>query len=293
MNEFWIILTASIVAINAALLGCFLLLRKMSMVGDAISHAVLPGIVVAYYLSGDKTSILLLIGATLTGVLTSYLITFLSKKARIQGDASIGITYTLLFAVGMIMISTWLKGNVDIDMECVLYGDVALINLDKIIIDGNLYIGPRAFYVEIIAFAIIIVSLLWGYKGFKILSFNEDYAQSLGIRTGRWHYFLMTLVSLTTVVAFEVVGAILVVGFLIVPPATAQLLTNRLPFMLIVAALVGIVSAIGGYYAAVWLNVSITGAMIVVSGLIFSLAFIYVRLQERLGNKSVTEHLPI
>lgn len=293
MNEFWIILTASIVAINAALLGCFLLLRKMSMVGDAISHAVLPGIVVAYYLSGDKTSILLLIGATLTGVLTSYLITFLSKKARIQGDASIGITYTLLFAVGMIMISTWLKGNVDIDMECVLYGDVALINLDKIIIDGNLYIGPRAFYVEIIAFAIIIVSLLWGYKGFKILSFNEDYAQSLGIRTGRWHYFLMTLVSLTTVVAFEVVGAILVVGFLIVPPATAQLLTNRLPFMLIVAALLGIVSAIGGYYAAVWLNVSITGAMIVVSGLIFSLAFIYVRFRERLGNKSVTEHLPI
>ncbi|MDC3352025.1 metal ABC transporter permease [Crocinitomicaceae bacterium] len=293
MNEFWIILTASIVAINAALLGCFLLLRKMSMVGDAISHAVLPGIVVAYYLSGDKTSILLLIGATLTGVLTSYLITFLSKKARIQGDASIGITYTLLFAVGMIMISTWLKGNVDIDMECVLYGDVALINLDKIIIDGNLYIGPRAFYVEIIAFAIIIVSLLWGYKGFKILSFNEDYAQSLGIRTGRWHYFLMTLVSLTTVVAFEVVGAILVVGFLIVPPATAQLLTNRLPFMLIVAALLGIVSAIGGYYVAVWLNVSITGAMIVVSGLIFSLAFIYVRFRERLGNKSVTEHLPI
>ena len=293
MNEFWIILTASIVAINAALLGCFLLLRKMSMLGDAISHAVLPGIVVAYYLSGDKTSILLLIGATLTGVLTSYLITFLSKKARIQGDASIGITYTLLFAVGMIMISTWLKGNVDIDMECVLYGDVALINLDKIIIDGNLYIGPRAFYVEIIAFAIIIVSLLWGYKGFKILSFNEDYAQSLGIRTGRWHYFLMTLVSLTTVVAFEVVGAILVVGFLIVPPATAQLLTNRLPFMLIVAALLGIVSAIGGYYVAVWLNVSITGAMIVVSGLIFSLAFIYVRFRERLGNKSVTEHLPI
>jgi manganese/zinc/iron transport system permease protein len=265
----------------------------MSMVGDAISHAVLPGIVIAYYLSGDKTSILLLIGATLTGVLTSYLITFLSKKARIQGDASIGITYTLLFAVGMIMISTWLKGNVDIDMECVLYGDVALINLDKIIIDGNLYIGPRAFYVEIIAFAIIIVSLLWGYKGFKILSFNEDYAQSLGIRTGRWHYFLMTLVSLTTVVAFEVVGAILVVGFLIVPPATAQLLTNRLPFMLIVAALVGIVSAIGGYYLAVWLNVSITAAMIVVSGLIFSLAFIYVRFRERLGNKSVTEHLPI
>lgn len=292
MNEFWIILTASIVAINAALLGCFLLLRKMSLVGDAISHAVLPGIVVAYYLSGDKTSILLLIGATLTGVLTSYLITFLSKKARIQGDASIGITYTLLFALGMIMISTWLKGNVDIDMECVLYGDVALINLDKIIIDGNLYIGPRAFYVEVVAFVIIVISLKWGFKGFKILAFNEDYAQSLGIITGRWHYFLMTLVSLTTVVAFEVVGAILVVGFLIVPPAAAQLLTNRLKTMLVLASLIGVLSAIGGYYLALWINVSITGAMVVISGVFFAVAFIHVQLFQKLRLKSVSnDHL--
>lgn len=279
-------------AINAALLGCFLLLRKMSLVGDAISHAVLPGIVVAYYLSGDKTSILLLIGATLTGVLTSYLITFLSKKARIQSDASIGITYTLLFALGMIMISTWLKGNVDIDMECVLYGDVALINLDKIIIDGNLYIGPRAFYVEVVAFVIIVISLIWGFKGFKILAFNEDYAQSLGIITGRWHYFLMTLVSLTTVVAFEVVGAILVVGFLIVPPATAQLLTNRLKPMLVLASLIGVLSAIGGYYLALWINVSITGAMVVISGVFFAVAFIYVQLFQKLRLKSVSnDHL--
>lgn len=288
MNDFWIIVTAGLVAINAALLGCFLLLRKMSMVGDAISHAVLPGIVAAYYFSGDKTSVLLLIGATLTGVLTSYIINFLSKKARIQGDASIGITYTLLFAIGMIMISSWLKGNVDIDMECVLYGDVALINLDKVIIDGNLYLGPRAFYVEVVAMVIIVLSLVGGFKGFKLLAFNEDYAQSLGIRTGRWHYFLMTLVSLTTVVAFEVVGAILVVGFLIVPPATAQLLTNRLKNMLIVAALFGMLSAVGGYYLAVYFNVSITGAMVVVSGIFFSLTFLYTRL-KRLRNLNKIE----
>jgi manganese/zinc/iron transport system permease protein len=280
MNEFWIIITASIVAINAAMLGCFLLLRKMSMVGDAISHAVLPGIVIAYYLSDDKTSILLLIGAILTGVLASFIINFLSKKARIQGDASIGITYTLLFAVGMLMISSWLKGNVDIDMECVLYGDIALINLDTIYIDGNLNLGPRAFYVELGAMAIIFISIIWGFKGFKLLSFNEDYAQSLGIRTERWHYFLMTLVSLTTVVAFEVVGAILVVGFLIVPPATAQLLTKRIESMLIVASLFGVMSAAGGYYLAVYFNVSITGAMVVVAGMFFALSFLYARIKS-------------
>lgn len=269
MNEFWIILTASLVAINAALLGCFLLLRKMAMVGDAISHAVLPGIVVAYYFSGDKTSGFLLLGATLTGVLASFIIDFLSRKAKIQGDASIGITYTLLFAIGMIMISTWMKGNVDIDMECVLYGDIALINLDKIMVDGNLYIGPRAFFVEIVAFFIIGISLFFGYKGFKILAFNQDYAKSLGINTGKWHYALMTLVSMTTVVAFEVVGAVLVVGFLIIPPATAQLVTLKLKQMLFWSAIFGVISVVLGYYSAVYLNVSITGAMVAVSGCIF------------------------
>lgn len=269
MNDFWIILTATLVAINAGLLGCFLLLRKMAMVGDAISHAVLPGIVIAYYFSGDKTSGLMLLGATFTGVLASFIIDFLSRKAKIQGDASIGITYTLLFALGMIMISTWMSGNVDIDMECVLYGDIALINLDKIMVDGNLYIGPRAFYVEISAFIIIGVSLIWGFKGFKLLSFNKDYAASLGINVSRWHYGLMTLVSLTTVVAFEVVGAVLVVGFLIIPPATAQLLSTRLVAMLLWTCLLGFLAVIIGYYLAIWLNVSITGAMVSVSGLIF------------------------
>ena len=286
MNELWIIVTASVVAINAALLGCFLLLRKMAMVGDAISHAVLPGIVAAYYFSGDKTSGLLLLGATFTGVLASLMINFLSRKAKIQGDASIGITYTLLFALGMIMISTWMKGNVDIDMECVLYGDIALINLDRIIVDETLYLGPRAFYVEIVAFLIIGLTLFKGFKGFKLLSFNEDYAKSLGINTSKWHYALMTLVSLTTVVAFEVVGAVLVVGFLIIPPATAQLVTVRLKAMLLWACLFGIMSAVLGYYVAIWMNVSITGAMVSVAGLLFFGVLAYTRLTAKKKSKA-------
>jgi manganese/zinc/iron transport system permease protein len=263
MGELWIIITASVVALNAAILGCFLLLRKMAMVGDAISHAVLPGIVVAYYFSGDKTSGLLLLGATLTGVLASFTIDFLSRKAKIQGDASIGITYTFLFAIGMIMVSTMMNGNTDIDMECVLYGDISLINLDKIVVDGNLYLGPRAFYIELIALVIIGFSIGFGFKGFKVLSFNEDYAKALGINTNRWHYALMTLVSLTTVFSFEVVGAVLVVGFLIIPPATAQL------------------AVIIGHYLAVWMNVSITGAMVTVAGINFFVVLIIQRLVDR------------
>ncbi|MCB9223477.1 MAG: metal ABC transporter permease [Crocinitomicaceae bacterium] len=269
MNDFWIILTASLVAINASVLGVFLVLRKMSMMGDAISHAVLPGIVVAYYFSGDRTSPLMLLGAALTGLITAFLIDWLAKKVKIQGDASIGITYTLLFAVGMIMISGWFKGNVDIDLDCVLYGDIAMINLDKIIVDQNLYLGPRAFYVELVAGLIIFLFVILGFRGFKLLSFDEDYGLALGINMNFWHYLMMGLVSLVTVVSFEVVGAVLVIGFLIIPAATAQLITKRLIPMIFTACGFGIIAVLVGFYLANWMNVSITGAMIAVSGILF------------------------
>ncbi|WP_066757826.1 metal ABC transporter permease [Crocinitomix algicola] len=286
MNDFWIIFTASLVAINAALLGCFLVLRKMAMVGDAISHAVLPGIVVAYFFSGDKTSGLLLFGATLTGVIASAIIDFLSRKAKIQGDASIGITYTLLFALGMIMIASGGGNNVDLDMNCVLYGDIATINLDKVIVDGNLYIGPYAFYVELVAFFIILIVLLVGFKGFKLISFNEDFAKSLGINTGIWHYLMMGLVALTTVVGFEVVGAVLVVGFLIIPPATAQLIVNQLKNMLIVAVAFGVGAVIIGFYVASWFNVSYTGGMILVAGINFFIVLFLSNFSKKLKLKA-------
>ena len=273
MNDIFIILTASLVAINAALLGVFLVLRKMAMVGDAISHAVLPGIVIAYFFAQDKGSVFLLVGATISGVIATLIIDFFSKKAKMQNDASIGVTYTFLFALGMIMISLWSGGNADIDQDCVLYGDIAFINMDKILLDDNLYIGPRAFYVELVSAVIIFGSIIFGYKGFKLLAFNEDYAKSIGIKTNRWHYYLMGLVALTTVVSFEVVGAVLVVGFLIIPPATAQLVTKKLPNMLALASLFGVLSVIIGYGLALWLDVSITGAMVTVAGIQFGIVF--------------------
>lgn len=288
MNEFWIIITASLVAICTALLGSFLMLRKMAMVGDAISHAVLPGIVVAYLMSGSKVSLSLLFGATLTGLIATFIISLIAKKARIQNDAAIGITYTLLFAIGIILIEAGVSGNVDIDLDCVLYGDIALINLDKIIIDGNLYLGPRAFYVELLAFIIVLIAIILGFKGLKILSFNEEYAASLGIKVNRWHYFLMALVSLVTVLSFEVVGAVLVVGFLVIPPATAYLITDKLKSLLWIASGFGVLSVVIGFILADILQVSITGMMIVASALLFSLVFIYHILSKRSRQKQIS-----
>nr|WP_317170087.1 metal ABC transporter permease [Rhodocytophaga rosea] len=126
MNAFWIILAGSLVAVCCSLLGCYLILRKMAMVGDAISHAVLPGIVLAFLFTGSRDSVPMLLGAGILGVLCTFLIEFFHTKARLQTDASIGVTFTWLFALGVILITVF-AGQVDLDQDCVLYGEIAYI----------------------------------------------------------------------------------------------------------------------------------------------------------------------
>lgn len=274
MAAFYIILAGTLVAACAGLLGCFLVLRKMAMVGDAVSHAVLPGIVIAYLLSESRETIPMLLGAAAFGVLTTILIELLYRHARVQADASIGITYTWLFAIGIILISLY-AGQVDLDQDCVLYGEIAYVPLDLWITADGLNLGPRPVWVLGGTLVLILGILVFGYKGLKITTFNEDYAKTRGISTIFWHYLLMSAVSLTTVVSFEVVGAILVVAFLIVPAATAYLLTERLKTMLILTVVFGFLSAFFGYYFAVWIDGSIAGAMTVVAGVFLALALLF------------------
>lgn len=255
------------------LLGCFLVLRKMAMVGDAISHAVLPGIVLAFLIFGSRQSLPMVIGASAVGVLTTLMIEMLYRRARVQADASIGITFTWLFALGVVLISL-LAGQVDLDQDCVLYGEIAYVPLDQVRLGESLSI-PRATLTIGVVF-LLVAGLVWfGYKGFLLTSFDPDYAAAIGISTTFWHYLLMALVSVTTVVSFEAVGAILVVAFLVAPPATAWLLTNKLREMLMLTLLLGILAAVGGYGLAVWLDGSIAGAMTVAAGFLFLLAFLF------------------
>ena len=274
MEAFYIILTASLVAVNCGLLGSFLILRKMAMVGDAISHAVLPGIVLAFMVSGSRGEIPMLIGAAIIGVLTTVLIELLHKKARLQEDASIGITFTWLFALGIILISAY-TGSVDLDQDCVLYGEIAYVPLDLIYTAGGQILGPKAAYISGVLLLIIVLFIGTGYKGLKLTTFNVDYAKALGISTVFWHFAFMGLISLTTVVSFESVGAILIVAFLVVPAATAYLLTGKLWKMLLLACLAGISSAILGYYMAFFINGSIAGAMATIAGLQFALVLVW------------------
>ena len=273
MDAFWIISTGTLVALCCGLLGSFLVLRQMAMVGDAISHAVLPGIVIAFLLSESRESLPMLIGAAVVGVLATILIEWLHRVGRIQADASIGLSYTTLFAIGIILISLFTR-QVDLDQDCVLYGEIAYVPLDLWILDNGISMGPRPVWILGGALLFILAFIGVGYKGLQVTTFDASYAATLGISTVFWHYALMSTVSLATVVSFESVGAILVVAFLIVPPASAYLLTNRLPVMLALSALFGFLSAVLGYILAVLTNGSVAGAMAVAAGIWFVLALL-------------------
>ncbi len=284
LESLYIVLTAGFIAVSCGLVGAFLILRKMAMLGDAISHAVLPGIALAFLISGSRDNLIMLLGAALVGVLTTVLIELLHKKARLQEDASIGVTFTWLFAIGVILISAY-TDNVDLDQECVLYGEIAYVPLDLWQLANGTNLGPRPLYVSA-GLLLLIVLFVWrGYKGLTISTFNPDYATALGISTALWHFGFMGLVSVTTVVSFESVGAILVVALMVAPPATAYLLTGKLKKMLWLTVLFAFATAGGGYFLAVWLDGSIAGAMATAAGLYFALAFAYTRLQASSRNK--------
>ncbi|GGK80438.1 manganese transport system membrane protein MntD [Rufibacter glacialis] len=274
IDAFWIILTGALVAICCSLLGCFLILRRMAMVGDAISHAVLPGIVLAFLFSGSREVWTMLIGAALLGVACTFLIEFFHKKANVSADASIGVTFTWLFALGIILISVF-AGKVDLDQDCVLYGEIAYVPLDLWLTQSGLNLGPRTVWIlgGVLVVLLLFISLF--YKQLYLTSFDPAFAAAIGLSTTLWYYLLMGAVSLTTVAAFESVGAILVVALMVGPPATAYLLTDDLKKMLLLSAVAGIIASAAGYYLALWLNGSVAGAISAVIGIEFLLAFVF------------------
>ena len=273
MDALYIVLTASLFSISCGLLGCFLILRKMAMVGDAISHAVLPGIVIAFLISGSRNSIEMIFGAALFGILTTFLIEFFHKRAKLQADAAIGVTFTWLFALGVILISLF-AGQVDLDQECVLYGEIAYVPIDLLLTSQGQIIAPKGLIVAIITVLFNVAFIVMGYRYLHLTTFDPDFAATIGISVSLWHYLLMGAVSMTTVAAFDSVGAILVVALFVVPPATAYLLTQQLKFMMLWTVLLAIAISIGGYYLAVYLDSSIAGAIVTVAGLFFGMVFL-------------------
>ncbi|MCJ7755509.1 MAG: metal ABC transporter permease [Thermoanaerobaculales bacterium] len=267
-----IVLIAVVTAVAASIPGTYLVLRRTAMVSDAISHAILPGIVIAFFITHDLNSPVLLAAAAVTGVLTVFLIEALRRSRLVPEDASIGLVFPVLFSVGVILISRY-AGDVHLDTDSVLLGELAFAPFDRMIVSG-IDLGPRALWTmgSILILNLTAVTLVW--KELKLATVDPSLAALLGFSPGAINYALMALVSITAVGAFDAVGSILVVALMIAPPATAYLLVDRFAPMLWVAGAAAATSAVLGYAAAHVLDVSIAGSMAVACGVLFGLAFV-------------------
>lgn len=268
-----IILSGALVGAACALVGSFLVLRKMALLGDAVSHAVLPGIVIAFLVTGSRSTLPMLLGAGALGLATVLLVELFNRSRRLREDASIGVVFPALFSIGVILISRY-ASQVDLDLDCVLYGEIAYVPLDVLVLAGKV-LGPRALWVNGALLLVDLLFVLLLYKELKLSTFDAGLAAALGFSPALLHYLLMGAVSVTVVGAFESVGAILVVAMLVVPPAAAYLLTERLSRMLALAAAFGALSAVAGYGLARWWDCSIAGAMALTAGLVFLVAFLF------------------
>ncbi|WP_236747947.1 metal ABC transporter permease [Aerococcus urinaeequi] len=261
-----------ITAVSCALLGVFLVLKNMAMVADALSHTVLLGIVLGYFIAGDLDSPILFVGAALFGVMTVYAIEYVVNKFAIQSDAATGLVFTLLFALAIILISKYAR-NVHLDVDVVLSGEVVFATLNTMEIFGiQVPISfARMFVMLVINLAFVTVT----YQQLKVSIFDPVYAKSIGVAVGFLNLVLMTLVSITTVVAFDTVGAILVISLMVAPALSAHLLSKRLSIMLLVALLYGVINSVLGYYVAIYFNVSISGTIAFAGFVTFLLTLLF------------------
>ncbi len=272
-QQFDIQLIAVLTAAACALPGVFLVLRKMAMMSDAISHAILLGIVLAFFVVKDLTSPFLLIAAAATGVLTVALVEMVTRTRLLKEDASIGIVFPVLFSVGVILISKY-SGDIHLDTDAVLLGELALAPFDRLELFGA-DLGPVGAYTMGGALVLNLLFILLFYKELKLATFDPGLAAAVGISPVLIHYSHMALVSVTAVGAFDVVGSILVVALMIAPPASAYLLTDRLPVLIGLAVLFGVASALLGFWTAVLLDASIAGSMATWTGLLFVGVFLF------------------
>ncbi len=267
---------AAVCSVSCALLGCFLLLKRMSMLGDAIGHGVLPGIAVAFILTGQLTSLATLLGAMVFGVLTALLAESLASSNVIAEDSSLGVVYTSLFAIGVVLVSA--LRYVDLDLNCVLMGQLVLVPRNTI--DGFAILGveiPVAFPTMLLTLVLTLAFLTVFWKELKLVAFDPNLAQSMGYSPKLVNYLLIALIAGTTVSAFEAVGLILVLAVLIVPGASAHMLTDRLAPMLIWSAVFAVSASILGYFTATRgrYALDISGMIAVVLGVQFALVVLF------------------
>jgi manganese/zinc/iron transport system permease protein len=269
----WLVVSAFFVALACALPGVFLILRRMALAGDAISHSVLPGIVVAFLFTGSLDSPLLVAGAAASGLVVMLVIEGLHRGAGIREDAATGIAFTAFFALGVLLLRNY-AGKVDLDPDCVLFGSLeTAVHGERWEIAGLAI--PRVAASGMLASAGVSLFLLLGFPALLISSFDPGHARTAGFRPSWTNVALMAVTALVVVVAFQAVGAILAVALLILPGATGLLCAKRVRGVLTVAAAHAAVSSVGGLYLAVALNCNVAAAIVLAGAVAFVLAWLF------------------
>ena len=268
-----ILVIACLVSVACVIPGVFLVLRGVSLMSDAISHAILLGIVAAFFVIHDLNSPFLLLGASLAGVLTVSITEALIKTNRMKKDAAIGLVFPVFFSIGVIVISKF-AGHLHLDVDSVLLGEIAFAPFNRLYLFG-IDLGPKAMVYMGGILVMNLLCLIAFYKEFKLTTFDSGLALSMGFSPVFFHYLLMIMTSLTAVAAFDAVGSILVVALMIAPPSTAYLLTSRLSRLIVLSMVTACLSSVLGYGVASYADISIAGSMVSVSGVLFVLALLF------------------
>lgn len=267
-----LLITALLTAAACALPGTFLVLRGTSFMSDALGHAILLGIVLSFFVIQQLHHPLMFLGATIIGLATVAMIEILIKTKRMHHDATIGLIFPFLFSIAVILINLF-ASSVHLDIDAVLLGELAFTPLQQINIAG-IDCGSYAIWIMSAILIANIITIAANFKSFTIATFDQNFASLLNFKPHAIHYLIMMMTCWTIVGAFECAGAILVVAFMITAPATAQLITHRLTHMLIISILCGMIGAVSGCIMAHACNVSITGSIASMNGLLFLLVFL-------------------
>lgn len=268
-----IYLVALIVSIACALPGVFLVVRGMTMLTDAITHSILVGIVLAFFITNDLNSPLLMIGATIVGLLVVWIIEALQRTELLSSDSAIGITFPLFFSIGIILITRY-AGNVHLDTDAVLMGELAFVPFDRLSVLG-FDIGPKSLWVMLVVLLINSLFILLFFKELKVTTFDPTFATVIGISPAVMHYALMGIVSLTAVGAYDAVGSILVVGLMVGPALSGYLLTDDLKKMILLSILFAIINSFLGITFARIFDVSLAGMIASVTGFTAFMTFLF------------------
>ena len=268
-DDLSIILTAGLVATAAGLLGPFLVLRRVALTSDAVSHAVLPGIVVIWLLFHTRAPLPVIAGAAAFAIVCVLAIDALKSTGLVKGDAAIALVFPALFSLGVIGITRYASG-IHLDLDSTIYGEIAFSPFETLSVGGVEVARSIVLLLGVALLNALLITLLW--KEFKATTFDPEFSRTIGIPPKLLSRLLLIAVAITAVTAFESVGAILVVTLLIVPAATAYLLTDRLWAMVAATLAVGWLSAIGGYSGAIAMDASIAGAMGLVAAVCFAVA---------------------